>query len=34
MTLEKIDLNTSETQQGNKGTFRMTALDRKEYGNW
>ena len=34
MTLEKIDLNTSETQQGNKGTFRMTALDRGEYNNW
>ena len=34
MKLEDIDLNTSETQKGNKGTFRMTALDRREYGNW
>lgn len=34
MTLEDIDLNTSKTQQGNKGTFRMTALDRQEYNNW
>ena len=34
MTLEDIDLSTSETQQGNKGTFRMTALDRKEHNNW
>ena len=29
MTLEDIDLSTSEIQQGNKGTFRMTALDRQ-----
>jgi len=34
MTLEDIDLSTSETQQGNKGTFRMTALDRQEHNNW
>jgi hypothetical protein len=34
MTLEDIDLNTSETQQGNKGIFRMTALDRQEHNNW
>tara|TARA_R110002012_G_scaffold34040_1_gene98841 strand:+ start:214 stop:396 length:183 start_codon:yes stop_codon:yes gene_type:complete len=34
MTLKDIDLSTSETQQGNKGTFRMTAIDRGEYGNW
>lgn len=34
MTIEDINLNTSETQQGNKGTFRMTALDRQEHSNW
>ena len=30
MTIEDIDLHTLEPQQGNKGAFRMTALDRSE----
>ena len=34
MTLEDIKLDTLQPQQGNKGMFRMSALDIGDYGDW